>query len=160
MVYDGYTLYGPYKRKDGREHVILKKQNKRKTVSYPKYLMEVYLDRYLEKNETVDHIDRDITNNSIDNLRVIRRSEHVTLDVKRYKEQKFTCPWCGAVFDLQSKRLHDAIYNRKQKKSGPFCSRSCAGRYGKSVQLGGPLLKLKELEPEYTTLKDEENLEK
>ena len=41
---------------------------KRITLSYPKYLIEVHLDRYLEKEETVDHIDGNFLNNVISNL--------------------------------------------------------------------------------------------
>ena len=38
-MYEDYKVYGPYKRRDGRQHVILKKDKIKITVSYPKYLM-------------------------------------------------------------------------------------------------------------------------
>jgi len=45
-------VYGPYTRKDGRQHVILYENGTRKTVSYPKYLLETKLGRPLDSNET------------------------------------------------------------------------------------------------------------
>ena len=63
MIYEGWKILGPYYRRDGRGFVVVTKPNgKKSTISYPKYLMEIKLDRYLEKNETVDHDDKDITN--------------------------------------------------------------------------------------------------
>lgn len=59
MVYENYKVYGPYlNKKDNRLRCNLVFKNKMKIISYPKYLIEVYLDRYLDKDETVDHIDR------------------------------------------------------------------------------------------------------
>lgn len=50
MIYCGYKVYGPYKWKDGRWRVILKNlKQKQKTVSYPKYIVELHLGRYLKK---------------------------------------------------------------------------------------------------------------
>jgi hypothetical protein len=72
-------VYGPYKRKDGRLHVIIYNLNTktRKTISYPKYLMENHLDITLNKNETVDHIDEDITNNDINNFQILTRTDNI-----------------------------------------------------------------------------------
>lgn len=71
-------IYGPYTRKDGRQHIVLYDFEKglRKTMSYPKYLLEQKLGRELLPNETCDHIDNDFTNNSLDNLQVLTREEN------------------------------------------------------------------------------------
>ena len=62
-------VYGPYTRKDGRQHVILVHEDlSRQTMSYPKYLMEQHLKRALLASETVDHINNDFTDNRIENL--------------------------------------------------------------------------------------------
>ena len=38
--------------------IVLQYSDKsKKTISYPKYIMECYLKRYLNEEETVDHID-------------------------------------------------------------------------------------------------------
>ena len=128
-------VYGPYDRRDGRQHVVVVYDDgSRRTVSYPKYIMEAHLGRVLDpNNETVDHIDRDVTNNRIDNLRIISRKDHAALDALRVKDIEQICCDCGASF---KRRASWASNNAKQGKSGPFCSRQCAGRYGAQVQNG------------------------
>jgi transcription elongation factor Elf1 len=150
-MYEYYTIYGPYTRKDGRQHVILYKDGKRRTISYPKFLMEQHLGRQLEEDETVDHKDCDFTNNDLDNLRVIERAKHASEDAKRLVEQAFVCPECGKEFSLSGKKLHDAIYNRKRNRPGPFCGKPCAGRHNAKVQRGMKPLEVKQIIPEYTT---------
>ena len=53
MVYENCKFYGPYQsKKDKRLRCLLIYPNgKRITLSYPKYLIEVHLDRYLEKEQ-------------------------------------------------------------------------------------------------------------
>lgn len=152
-MYNEYKVYGPYTRKDGRQHVVLLHlyTKERITVSYPKFLIEQHLGRYLEESETVDHIDRDFTNNSISNLQVLKREEHAKVDVTRLKELTFTCPYCSKDFVLDGQKLSRAISNNKKGKAGPFCSKSCAGKYGADIQKG----KINKVEhvaivPEYT----------
>jgi hypothetical protein len=122
-------VYGPYTRKDGRQHIILYKDGMRKTVSYPKYLLEQKLGRSLLPNETCDHIDNDYTNNCLDNLQVLTRSDNARKEnALRPKEMgTFTCPVCNVSF---TKPMNCVRHNRKQHKSGPYCSRSCAGKGG------------------------------
>ena len=128
-------VYGPYDKKDGRQVIILQYEDKsRRTVSYPKYLMEVRLDRELDPDkETVDHIDRDFTNNEWWNLRVIERSRHAKEDATRRKPTEFTCAMCETVFEKDASYVYT---NRKAGKAGPFCSRKCAGTYGMKVKKG------------------------
>ena len=137
-VYDHYVIYGPYKRKDGRKHIIaVNSLGEKKTVSYPKYLMEVHLNRYLKSNETVDHIDRDFTNNELYNLQVILRTKHAKLDAVRLKPKAFFCPTCDKLFVADGIKLHRIKVNITiHKKFGPFCSKSCAGKYSQAVQYG------------------------
>ena len=136
MVYEGFKVYGPYTRKDFRQIVILSKDHKKRTVSYPKFLLEKHLGRYLFSDETVDHIDGDFNNNEIINLRVMNRNLHSGKHVRRLKKQSFECPMCGSEFVLDGSKLSTAIFNRKRGKSGPFCSRRCIGIYGQLVQKG------------------------
>lgn len=127
-LYSEYKVYGPYRRKDGREHVILYANRRCRTLSYPKYLMELHLGRYLSEDETVDHIDRNPLNNDLSNLQVLSRSEHVRLDSLRICPMRFTCPICLAEFELAGRRLKAAADNRRRQKTGPYCSKSCAGK--------------------------------
>lgn len=71
-------VYGPYKRKDGRQHVIVYYEDGRqRTVSYPKFLMERHLGRELHPDkETIDHINNDFNDNRLENLRIIDRVSH------------------------------------------------------------------------------------
>lgn len=155
-VYKDYKVYGPYRRKDGRQHMVIKDGNSKKTtVSYPKYLTEKRLGRYLTEDETIDHIDNDFNNNSPENIRILSRKRHGEEDAIRLKPMLFLCPECGIKFYEEGKRLHDIISNRRRGKAGPFCSRSCAGIYGKKVQMGEDLLDVIKIDPEYTTLKNE-----
>ena len=82
-VYSEYDkVYGPYTRSDGRKHVVLVSHNedgsikKKITVSYPKYLMEKKLNRYLVDDETVDHINEDKTFDEHHNLQILPRAEN------------------------------------------------------------------------------------
>ena len=137
MIYENCKLLGPYKsNRDGRLRCsIIFPDKTKKSMSYPKYLMEVHLDRYLEPNETVDHIDGDVLNNNIDNLQVLDRKEHVINDVYRNKDIIVTCTYCGKEFTIEGAKLHNR--NRKDRKqSGYFCSRQCSGKYGAEIQNG------------------------
>jgi hypothetical protein len=128
-------VHGPYKRKsDGRQIVIVVETNgKRRTVSYPKWIMELQLGRKLDPDlETVDHLDSDFDNNDISNLRVVPRKEHSADDTRRVKLIKFTCPQCDKDFERSPRLVRDKA---KKKKAGPFCSRGCAGKYSRMLQL-------------------------
>lgn len=156
LVYKNCKIYGPYRRKqDGRKHVVIIYPDGRKSsVSYPKFIAENRMGKYLKENETVDHLDTNIDNNGPENLVIKDRKNHIIEDVRRYKEQSFICPQCYTQFTLSGKELHWAISNRKKSKAGPFCGRSCAGKYGKGIQEGKiDPIDVVEIEPEYTTLK-------
>lgn len=158
-MYKDCRIYGPYTGKDGRKRLVLIYPDGRKTsVSYPKYLMELKLQRYFEDNETVDHFDGNIFNDDYTNLIVKDRSAHVKDDVKRLKAQKFSCPLCNSKFILVDKKLDYAISNRKRGKVGPFCSKSCAGKYGQSIQMGNDRLDVIMIESIYTTNKTLQSL--
>lgn len=77
------NVLGPYKRKDGRQHLVLNDstasrsdRRKTRTLSYPKALMECFLGKRLKKNQTVDHVDDDFTNNRRKNLQVLTRKQN------------------------------------------------------------------------------------
>jgi len=120
-------------------------------MSYPKAIMKVYLGRLLEKNETVDHIDKNFLNNDFSNLRILDRKIHTSIDVKRRIPVLYKCDYCGKEFYLSRNQIARA-------KSGKFCSRICSGKYGKEIQLGliskGKPIKVK---TNYFSIKDFEN---
>lgn len=128
-------IYGPYTRKDGRQHIIKYENGKRTTQSYPRYLMEQKLGRKLLPNEEVDHKDNDFTNNDLNNLQILTGTANKLKEMNReHRKAKLyigTCSICGVEF---TKSLAQVKHNRKQTKSGPFCSRKCAGIHNTNIQ--------------------------
>jgi hypothetical protein len=124
-------VYGPYTRKDGRKHVVLWNGETTQTVSYPRYIMEAHLGRKLEEWETVDHINRDFTDDRIENLRLVGRSQHSKDDATYAKLIKNECVWCGTKLLRRPSKMREAA---KRAQAGPFCSKKCIGEYGRMVQ--------------------------
>lgn len=155
-LYPEYTsIYGPYTRADGRQHIVLNNANKSKgeagktkTISYPKAIMENYLRRRLLDNETVDHIDGDFTNNDIANLQVLDRAYHAKKDVVRADYGTCLCAWCGKEFKMTKSRSNDRAKNRPH-----FCSKSCSGKYGAYIQKGGEPFDPQEISKTYYDLR-------
>lgn len=136
MIYEEVVkIYGPYQGKDNRLRVRLKyKDGHSKTTSFSRYVMEKHLDRYLNAEEQVDHIDGNPLNNNLDNLQILPFKEHQKLDVYRNKDITVKCQYCGKEFTILGSLLHQR--NRKDRhQSGYFCSRECSGKYGKEMQL-------------------------
>ena len=131
---DKFKVFGPYSRKDSRQIVIVVDNNgRRRTVSYPKWILEVQLGRRLDPDlETVDHIDSNFLNNDLNNLRMVPRHEHSADDTRRVQLIKFECAWCGNEFERSPRLIRDKA---KKNKAGPFCSRKCAGKYSRKLQL-------------------------
>ena len=129
-----HTIYGPYLRKDGRHVVILYDGKRRSARQLAKVRLEVSLNRRLIDDETVDHVDNNVGNDSVDNLQVLSRLHHAKADALQAPLEQCECRWCGKEFTLSKDQ-------RNSSKAGPFCSRTCTGAYGASVQNGGNSLK-------------------
>lgn len=114
-----HTVYGPYVRPDKRKIIILYDGTKRSARQYAKILLELKLGRRLVNDETVDHIDRDFTNDAPDNLRVLSRSDNSSL--AGYRPDMFAdCATCGSTFVLsKDQRSKRSLAKRK------FCSKRC-----------------------------------
>jgi hypothetical protein len=129
-------VYGPYKRADGRQHVIHydNETKSRTTQSYPRYLMELHLGRKLEEYEHVDHINEDPTDDRVENYQLTSQQENNRKNSKHRRDTgqfyprwyEFVCPCCGK----NAKKLYHYYLNNnvRQGKAGPYCSRSCAGK--------------------------------
>ncbi len=154
-LYPEYTsVLGPYFRPDGRQHVILNNakapkgtKDKTKTISYPKALKEIELKEKLKPDETVDHHDRDFTNNKLSNLKVKPLSTHVSEDALRISVKPVTCPICLTLFTPSVNQRNKQHATKEQ--AGPFCSKICAGKYGAKVQNGGVVLDRTPIEKTY-----------
>ena len=117
MVYENViksSIYAP--NKDGRIRIYLRfSDNTHKVISYPKYLIECHLGRYLTEDETVDHIDQNPQNNDISNLRVISRKEHCSNDARRCVPIVLTCALCGKQFEHKGSLNYKNHKNKKCK---------------------------------------------
>lgn len=140
VIKDIEKVYGPYLIEQlestnyGRKQVIVHyKDGSRRTFLLSRHLMEQHLGRRLLPDETVDHKDRDKTNDDISNLQILSRSEHTKKDIKRIKKVEITCIFCG---NKAQKNARDLDRGAKLGKAGPFCSKKCVGRYGAEVQNG------------------------
>ena len=118
----GYLVTNPQNRKT----VILYNNHKdRSSTQYARYLMAVKLGRYLAKNETVDHIDEDKTNDSLTNLQILSMRDNL---VKANKKPNFqlVCPICKKSFE----KTHTQMRGKKDRAANNMiaCSRKCGGK--------------------------------
>ena len=72
-----FTGANVYTDKDNRRRVYLYGKDTKMTTSYARYLMSVKLGRFLDKNEVVDHIDNDRTNDVIENLQILTEKDNI-----------------------------------------------------------------------------------
>ena len=77
-LYGDVKIYGPFVNYQNRAFCIIysNKLKIRKSKLYAKLLMEIKLGRILSKEETIDHIDGDPTNDSLENLQILSRHEN------------------------------------------------------------------------------------
>ncbi len=126
--------FGPYLNRATNRKIIIEvaPDGTRKTTSYPKWLLSKHLG-YDLKDMTVDHLDRDKTNDDINNLRAIPRADHSALDTRRVVLIKLKCSLCNKKFERSPRLIRDKA---KKGVRGQFCSRQCAGAYSRKLQLG------------------------
>src|SRR5690606_36242053 len=77
-LYPEYTkVYGPYTRKDSRRILVFTGPGGRTTRQLAKVILEIKLGRRLINDETVDHIDGNVLNDSSDNLQVLSLADNI-----------------------------------------------------------------------------------
>ncbi len=124
--FENYWMYAPrLHEKEGRYYVILvdkENSNKRKCISFARYLMSVHLGRLLSKEEHVDHIDDDKKNDVIENLQILSQEDNQ----KKYSKNlsrtyaKLVCSNCKKDYIKEKRHVN-------KTKTGQYCSRRCAG---------------------------------
>jgi hypothetical protein len=123
-VYAGYRIYGPYGAH--RKIVVLVSPGHRTTMSYARYLMSVHIGRELVRDEEVDHIDDDCTNDAIENLQILssRQNRQKQAKAQAVKMVSLACCNCQVEFLREPRNVR-----RKSATRNPCCSRSCAAKY-------------------------------
>ena len=116
--------------KFGRKRVDLVNSDKdRTTIAYARYLMCVKIGYILSSEYEVDHIDRDCSNDEIDNLQILTREEHLhktTLEMTTGRNTRIVnCACCGKAFEREVRQIR----NKKQ-----LCSRSCNGKLSTNLK--------------------------
>ena len=115
---------------DKRKRVyLIGYDGKRKGMLYARYVWEKHNNRMLPKGFTIDHIDEDKTNDSIENLQMLSLLDNMAKNVETRTKRgeikimlKLICPVCGKEFDFPKRNLNS--------HPNPCCSRSCGGKKG------------------------------
>lgn len=128
----GYTVYGPYYNGDGRGRVVLYKDKKRRTMSYPKFLWWKEKGELIDDNQEIHHRNEDFTDNRLDNFVVMTRKEHRRRHM--LPAELLKCAWCSADMLMYGIKLSRRKTECARGKAGPFCSRKCSGEYGAARQ--------------------------
>jgi len=104
----------------------------KKTIYQHREVMEIHIGRTLLSSEIVHHRDEDKRNNCVGNLELTDHVNHATEHAKSRSIEmvSFTCPQCDSVAEKQARFVR---HNKRQGKAGPFCSRSCAGKWSAIV---------------------------
>ena len=117
------------KNKEPRRNVILyNSKEDRSTISYAKYLTEVYLKSFLDKRYVVDHIDDNQLNDTLENFQLLTIEENNIKGIQNKNSTEllveFSCGICSNMFIKAKNQTHLII---KSKKSD-YCSRSCSSK--------------------------------
>lgn len=107
---------------ENRRNVILRNRDlgRSTTISYARYMMSVKLGRFLTKDEIVDHIDGDHTNDSYENLQIISKRDNTIKGVLQNRTSSIYCKIKCGVCDSIFYRRRGKTYNKRN-----FCSRAC-----------------------------------
>ena len=116
-----------YLRRDsfGRGRVdLVNTSTDRTTVAYARYLLEVKSGEFIPAGYEVDHIDADCSNDSLENLQILTKEEHLVKSAREREGRTYTsltCPHCGVEFERESRSVGVS--------KNIFCSRSCNAKY-------------------------------
>lgn len=113
----GYLVTNPEQRKTV---ILYNNKSDRSSVSYARYLMSCSLGRFLTKEEHVDHVNEDKTEDNLNNLQILTPAENIRKSLPEETINTFTCPICGKEFQR--------TLQRSSGKTNITCSRSCGGK--------------------------------
>jgi hypothetical protein len=124
-----YKEYGPYTTKGGYRFVVQKHDDGHFTSIYlHRRIMEEHLGRKLTDDEVVHHVNETPGDDRIENLEVKPWAKHTSDHHSPPEMVVIVCPECHKEVVIRASVLR---HNQGQLgKAGPFCGRSCAGKYG------------------------------
>ena len=99
---------------------------------YSKFKLEIKLSRILGKDETVDHIDGDKLNDRFSNLQLLSREANASKGATKRNQTFVLCAQCRVSFPLRP----DQVKTRSKRSAGPFCSKTCTGKYSALLRSG------------------------
>lgn len=137
--YEEYQFYKPnFHKKEGRFYISLvhKITKKQTTVSYAKFLYETTFNVKLNKDQFVDHIDDNKSNDVISNLQILSHEDNIKKSLKANSIVKeyivLKCPNCEIIFTRARNKTHLC----KKKNSYTACSRQCSGKTADKIRTG------------------------
>jgi hypothetical protein len=84
-----------------------------------RYVMSNHIGRNLFDSEIVHHINRDLADNRIENLKIMSMGEHTKLHHPK-KIVNLECPMCGKKFQRALRQINGSLC---------FCGRGCSSKY-------------------------------
>ncbi len=114
-------LESPFKELYNKGYIVTK--------SLARYQMSVKLGRILAKEETVDHIDGDKTNDQIGNLQILTMQENIRKSASGRSMVTLICPHCYNPFTREVRQTH-LVKGGTQT----FCSRHCSAVYYRKLK--------------------------
>lgn len=134
--------YGPYESNNGHLFwVYIEADGSRRSDWVHREIMEQKLGRPLLPNEVVHHLDGDKKNNNPNNLLLFASSTDHSAHHAIRKPLTLVCLLCHTEFQ---RRGNWERSNRKKGKEGPFCSKSCAGKWSRQKQIASGLCNLRQ----------------
>lgn len=117
--------------KDGRKRVDLVNTGKdRTTISYARYLVCVKMGYILSSDFEVDHINKDRTDDRLENLQIMSKFDHREKSRKEMTTGRNTrvlsCVICGSEFEREVRQI---------RYRNNLCSRSCNGKMSNNLKV-------------------------